>query len=177
METGPSIGWRRSDKVMKQLLVLIIVILLTGCNNSIKDAKANSIRQQTRRANDKHNSAMADSRALATTRIVVKEVLLWSLMVGGVIVVISGAGGLAWLFVGGSVNIIRHQRTQQIALDVATRQYPLLVYGNGRRIFNPNNGERLLLSDVSTADLPRIEASTKVQLAGLITDNSTIING
>jgi hypothetical protein len=164
-------------KKISLILIIVTIILLTGCNNSVKDAKANAIRQQTRRTNDKHSLAMADSKALTSTRLIVKEILLWSLMVGGVVVVISGAGGLAWLFVGGSVNIIRHQRTQQIPLDMTTRQYPLLMYGNGRRVFNPNNGERLLLSEVSDADLPRIEAQTKVQLAGLITDNSKIING
>jgi hypothetical protein len=72
---------------------------------------------------------------------------------------------------------VRHRRAQQIPLDVATRQYPLLIYGNGRRVLNPNNGERLLLSEVSGADLTRIEANTKVQLAGLLSaDNIKIID-
>lgn len=166
---------------MKRLLILVFaVILLTGCKNSMKDAKAAEVRAETRRRNEIHAAKMADSRALMPVRLATKKTLYWSLMIGGMVVVVSGAGALAWLMVGGSVNIIRHQRTRQIPLDVATRQYPLLVYGppNGRRAFNPNNGERLLLSECAEASLPRIEASAKVQLAGLITaGNSKIING
>jgi uncharacterized protein YceK len=166
-----------SETMNKTIVIIIIVILLSGCDNSMKQAKARSRNAATNRANDKHNAAMADSRALTPVRLIVKEVLLWALMVSGVALVISGAGSAAWLMIGYSINFIRHQRTQQIPLDISTRQYPLLMYGNGRRAFNPNNGERLLLSDVSSADLPRIEATTKVQLAGLVTDNSKIING
>lgn len=164
---------------MKNLLaILLLAILLMGCDNSVKHAKANSIRQATNRTNDKHNLAMADSKALAPVRLIVKEVLLWSLMVGGLVIITSSAGATSYFLLGYAVTFISHRRShQQIALDVVTRQYPLLMYGNGRRVFNPNNGERLRLSDVSSAELPRIEAQTKVQLAGLITDNSKIING
>lgn len=161
---------------MKRLVFIVVIIsLLTGCNNSVKNARANSIRQSTNRTNDKHDLAMADSRSLTSVRLIVKEVLLWSVMGGALAIILSFAGSFAYLVAGTSFYFVRDRKTQQIPLNPQTRQYPLLMYGNGRRIFNPNNGERLLLSDVSSADLPRIEAATRVQLAGLITDNSKII--
>lgn len=165
---------------MRKLIFIVsisILFLLSGCKNNLRDARAAEVRAQTRRTNDKHELAMADSQALTSVRLATKEGLLWLLMISSSVVVVAGAGSLVWLMVGGSVNTIRHQRTQQVPLDVATRQYPLLIYGNGRRVFNPNNGERLLLSECAEAGLLRVEASTQVQLAGLIADGSKIING
>lgn len=154
---------------MKNLFSWIVVmVLLLGCNNSIKDAKARSIRQATNRVDDKHELAMADSQALTPTRLMVKDIALWVLMAGGVVVIVSGAGSLAYFFAGASFYTIRNMRIQQIPLDEATRQYPVLIYGNGRRSWNLNSGELKRLSDVSEADPMRIEASTKVQLAGLL---------
>lgn len=159
---------------MKKLIVILIFFFaLTGCNNSVKDARAYGMRQATGRTNDNHNLAMADSEALTPTRLMVKEVLLWSLMFGGVIVIITTTGVYGYFAVGMAINRVRFW---YVPLDTATRQYPLLLYGNGRRVFNPNNGERLLLSEVSEAQLERIEAATRVQMAGLLSDGSKIIN-
>jgi hypothetical protein len=121
---------------------------------------------------------MADSRALTPVRLATKETLYWSLMISGSLAIVGGGCALTWFMIGNSINHVRNNRIQRVALDVQTRQYPLLVYGpNGDRAFNPNTGERLLLSEVSEAQLPRIKASTQVQLAGLISDSSKIING
>jgi uncharacterized protein YceK len=166
--------WTKNSRIT---VIIVLAILLTGCDNSIKHAKARNQHHATNRADDRHDLAMADSAALTPVRLIVKEFLLWSLMVSGIALMVGGVASAIYFLVGMSFYSIRHKRAQQIPLDIATRQYPLLLYGNGRRIFNPNNGERLLLTDVSEAELPRIEASTKVQLAGLITDNSKIING
>ena len=174
--TWENMRGRCNNHWVKQVFILIIFVMLTGCTE-IRYAKANDLRQATKRADDKHDLRMNDSRALTPVRLAVKEVLLWSLMVGGVAVIISMVGAISYSLVGAAVNFVRDKRIQQIPLDVATRQYPLLLYGNGRRVFNPNTGERLLLSDVSEADLLRIEAATRVQLAGLITDNSKVVNG
>lgn len=161
---------------MRQVLVLIIAAsILLGCDNSMKQAKANRIWQATKRVDERHNLAMADSETLTPTRLIVKEVLLWTLMTSGAAFMIGGVIFAIYFLAGMSFYGVRHKRTQQIGLDITTRQYPLLMYGNGRRVFNPNTGERSLLSDVSAAELPRIEASTRVQLAGLI-DESKIIN-
>lgn len=149
------------------ILIIVSMIMLTGCAE-IRYAKANSIRATTNRANDKHDLRMDDSRALTPVRLAVAEALLWTLMVGGVVVIVSAAGAISYSMAGASFYFIRDKRTQQVPLDTATRQYPLLLYGNSRRAFNPNTGERLLLSDANEADLLRIEASTKVQLAGLL---------
>lgn len=162
------------------IIILIALTLLVGCDNSVKHAKANSVRQATNRANDRHNLAMTDSQALAPVRLIAKEVLLWSLMAGGGAVILGGGIALTYFFVGAAVYAVRDKRIQQIPLSIETRQYPVLVYGNGRRSLNLNNGERLRLSETSEANLPRIEATTRVQLQGLkglITDNSKIING
>ena len=163
----------------KHLIAILLVVadIISGCKNSMKEARAAEVRAKTNRRNNIHDQKMADTKALTPIRLATKEALYWSLMVGGSVVIVSGGGALAWLMIGGSINSVRHSRAQQIPLDVATRQYPLLVYGNGRRLFNPNNGERLLLSEVSEACLPRIQASKQVQLAGLITDGRKIING
>lgn len=160
------------------IAILLILFLLSGCKNSMKEAKATEVRHETKRRDDIHNIKMADSRALTPIRLATKEVLWWSLRISGSVVIVGGGGALVWLMIGGSINTVRHQRIHKIPLDVTTRQYPLLVYGNGRRAFNPNTGERLLLSEVSEAHGPRIKSITQVQLAGLLTltDNSKIIN-
>lgn len=163
---------------MKNLIVILaIFILLTGCDNSIKHAKANRIRAATNRANDRHDLEMSDSRALTPVRLIVKEILLWSLMGSGALVLVSFGVAFSYFTIGASYYVIRDMKIQQIPLDVATRQYPLLIYGNGRRSLDPNNGERLRLTDVSKADPLRIETTARVQLAGLISDGSKIMNG
>lgn len=159
------------------LFAFLIITVLSGCKNSMKEARAAEARAETRRRNDIHNAKMADTKSLTPVRLATKETLYWSLMVGGSVVIIGGSTALTWLMIGASFNFVRHQRIKQIPLDVATRQFPLLIYGNGRRAFNPNNGERVLLTEKSEAHQPRIEASTQVQLAGLIADSSKIING
>lgn len=157
-------------------LLIVLALLVVGCNSSVKDARARGLRHSTDRADDRHNLKMDDSRALTPVRLIVKEVLLWSLMVGGAMVFLGGGFSLAYVFVGASFYAIRDMGIQQIALDEKTRQYPVIIYGNGRRIFNLNTGERLLLSETSEAHDPRIEAATRVQLAGLLADGSKIVN-
>jgi hypothetical protein len=158
---------------MKQTLLIIVLatVLLTGCKNSMKEARAAEVRAETRRRNEIHAAKMAERRATANVRLATLDTFYYSLAVSSMVVIVGGGLALSWLMVGSSVNHVKHRRIMRVPLDVETRQYPLLVYGNGRRVFNPNNGERLLLSELSGAELPRIEASTKVQLAGLISDN------
>lgn len=177
LRTHQGAGERRDDKVKKLIIICAVFFLLTGCDNSMQKARARNLRAATNRADDRHDLRMDDSYALTPVRLIVKEVLWWSLMVSGVLVLVSFAGAFSYFTIGASYYTIRDMKTQKVPLDTDTRQYPLLLYGNGRRVFNPNNGERLLLSDVSEADLPRIEAATQVQLVGLLSDGSKVVNG
>lgn len=174
---------------MKRLVfILLISILLVGCKNSMKEARAADLRARTKRTNDMHDVKMAEKRALMPVRLAVKEVLWWTAMGVGVFVLISsGVGfgvGSTLVFVGGSIGMVQRIQVQRIPLNKETRQYDLLIYGPaGRRRFrNPNTGESKRLSEASPAEVARIKASTQVQLAGvelagLITDGSKIING
>jgi len=155
----------------KIMLLALTLIILTGCNSSVKNAKAEAIRHQTDRADDWHIARLEESEALMPVRIMVKEVLWYTGMVSGILLLLGSGLAGGWWMVGTSVNRVKFHR---VSLDVQTRQYPLLVYGNGRRVFNPNTGERLLLAENSEASLTRIEASTKVQLAGMLPDRMII---
>jgi hypothetical protein len=159
------------------IIFLLAMLLSSGCDNSMKQAKARSQTHATNRVDERHRLAMADSRALTPVRLIVKEVLLWGLMSSGVAFMIGGVISAIYFLTGMAFYSVRNRRVQQIGLDVATRQYPLLMYGNGRRVFNPNTGERLRLSESSVAELPRIAAQTQVQLAGLQPPIDKIING
>jgi hypothetical protein len=154
------------------LVAVLVAVLLTGCRNSMKEARAAGVRAETRRRNEIHAMKMAERRATANVRLATMDAFYYSLAVSGSVVIVGGGCALTWLMIGGSINHVKHRRVMRVPLDPVTRQYPLLVYGNGRRVFNPNNGERLLLSEISEAGLPRIEATAKVQLAGLISDGS-----
>jgi hypothetical protein len=152
---------------MKNLIIIVVVILfLAGCkNSSMKEARAAEVRARTKAANEIHTANMADRQAMTPVRLTVKTTLYYSVMVGGIVLIVGTSGALTWLFVGSAINRVRFH---QIPLDVATRQYPLLTYGNGRRAFNPNTGERLVLAETSPTDSQLTAGSQTVQLAGII---------
>jgi hypothetical protein len=156
----------KDGKAMRKLIIIAIaILLLTGCKNSMRDARAAEVRARTKAANEIHAANMADRQAMTPIRLTVKTTLYYSVMIGVAVLIVGTGGALTWLFIGTAVNRVRFH---QVPLDVATRQYPLLMYGNGRRIFNPNTGERLLLSETSQTNRQLAAGSQTVQLAGII---------
>lgn len=139
--------------------------MLSGCNWI--DAKAADQAARTRRADDLHQQQMIDNQALAPTRLATKEVAMWTLT-GGLVV------GMVILLLAGSYYVFalayhkaQHASIQQIRLDPVTRQYPLLIY-KGNRAYTPITGDRVLLDKEWLAGQDRIEAATRVQIAGLL---------
>lgn len=160
-------------------ITLITAALLSGCKNSMKEARAAEVYARTRRANEIHAAKMKEQRELAPVRLVVKEVMLLTLMGAGVFLLVSSGIGGGYLIIGGSIGLVERVKVHRIKLDPVTFQYDFIAFGppGNRRFCNPNTGERDLLDNISPADRIRIEASTKVQLAGLLADGSQIING
>lgn len=158
------------------LASLIVFLLLSGCKEQ-RQAKAYEINSATNRKNDLHDSQMADRRALAPVRLIVMEVTLWSLMIGGTLIIGAGAIGGSWYIVGSAFNHLEKQSIIRIPLDPETRQFDLVIYANGRRAFNPNTGQRLLLSEASAPDRQLVEGSHAVQLAGAAKEKGRIIDG
>jgi hypothetical protein len=152
-------------EVKKLIIIAVVILFLAGCKNSMKEARAAEVRARTKRANEIHALNMAEKRATIPVRLAVKDTLYYSLMVGGVVLIIGTSGALTWLFIGSAVNRVRFH---QVPLDQVTRQYPLMIYGNGRRAFNPNTGERLLLAETSQTDRQLTAGSQTIQLAGII---------
>jgi len=158
---------------MNKLIVVLFVLLIfsTGCTNPIRDAKAERIRERTRRSRDLHNQAMTDNRILEDTRLATKEVAMWVLTGSLSIMMISLTLASSYYFVALAANRIKHDRIQQIPLDSVTRQYPVLIYygpANNPRSIDFNTGERRLLSADNDPDPLRIEATSRVQLGGLL---------
>lgn len=148
----------------RTVLLIILFILLSGCSE-VRQAKAYKSRSQTRRANDIHQAAMAERAILAPTQIAAKGNLIWSGMVGGILVIIVFAGSFSYYVVGVSIAKVKQANLMLVPLDKATRQYPLLITG-GNKSHNPNT---LSVSDVWENSLPyqeALRASTAVQMIG-----------
>ena len=166
---------------MRKLFIILVmfVFLLTGCKNSMKEARASDLRARTRRANDTHQAKMADRRATTQIRLMAIDVAYYALMVSGVVVIVGSGFAITWLVIGGSIGLVQRVNVHRIRLDSVTKQYDALLYGpaSERRFLNPNTGEQRRLSETSVADRRRIEATAKVQIAGLLADHTGIERG
>ncbi|KKN24823.1 hypothetical protein LCGC14_0891150 [marine sediment metagenome] len=167
----------RSDRMRNLLVVLIAIILLTGCDNSMKAARARALNYETDQLDDIHQQKMREKRRTEPLRLMIAEVSYNTLAV--IIMVGATAGTMAFIYflLGWAYHKVQGFRFRQISLDKTTKQYPLLLYGGGQFVFNPNNGELKRLSETSVADQRRIEATAKVQIAGLLADHSQIERG
>ncbi len=166
-------------KTQKLIIILVMLVLLTGCKNSMKEARAADLRARTRRANDLHQAKMADRRATTQIRLMAIDVGYYALMASGLVVIVGTGFAITWLVIGSSIGVVQRVQVHRIRLDPMTKQYDALLYGstNERRFLNPNNGEQRLLNETNEADLARITATAKVQVAGLLTDHSNIERG
>lgn len=149
----------------KLFIILIAIILLSGCDNSMKKARARALNHATQRKDDIHHQRMVEKRKTEPLRLMIAEVFYNTLaviiMVGGAM---STVAFIYFLF-GWVYHKVQGFRFRQIPLDEATKQYPLLLYGGGQLAFNPNNGELKRLDETSNADTARIAETTKVQIA------------
>ncbi|KKM14888.1 hypothetical protein LCGC14_1701620, partial [marine sediment metagenome] len=143
------------------------------------EARASDLRARTRRANDTHQAKMADRRATTQIRLMAIDVAYYALMVSGVVVIVGSGFAITWLVIGGSIGLVQRVNVHRIRLDSVTKQYDALLYGpaSERRLLNPNTGEQRRLSETSVADRRRIEATAKVQIAGLLADHTGIERG
>ena len=165
---------------MRKLLVLILaIILLTGCDNSMKAARARALNHKTDQLDDIHEEKMRVKRETREIRLMTLDVGYYALMVSGVVVIVGSGLAITWLVIGGSIGLVQRVQVHRIRLDPMTKQYDALLYGpaSGRRFLNLNTGEQRLLNDRAEADVARIEATAKVQIAGLLADHTGIERG
>lgn len=152
------------NRMKKVVLLIILFILLSGCSE-IRYAKAREISAETRRKNESHQADMEEQNALMPTRIAAKGNLIWSGMVGGILVIIGFAGSFSYYVVGVSIAKVKQANLMLVPLDKATRQYPLIIAGS-KKSHNPNT---LSVSNVWKNSLPyqeALRASTAVQMIG-----------
>ena len=154
---------------MKRLIVLIALVLLTGCN-SMRQAKAEQVRATTRRTNEIHAQQMADNNVLAADRIAAKMIILWSLTTSGVIILISASLAGSWALIGFSLSWVREQANkaniQTIPLNPITRQFDLIIY-QGNRAYDPNTGQRVLLDRIADPQPMLVAGTYQVRLNGV----------
>lgn len=148
-------------------LILVFSLIVTGCTD-IRRARANDIHARTKRANDWHNQQMSDNKALEEDRLYIKATLMWTGAIGGIIVIMGTAAGWVYYLGGWAIAKARHASFLQVPLDTDTHQYPLLIYGNGRRALNPNTGQRFLLDTVAPPHPQLTAGSQAVQIGGVI---------
>lgn len=161
----------------KIAIILITLILLSGCDNSMKKARAHALNRETQRKDDIHRQKMIEKEKTEPLRLMIAEVFYNTLAV--IIMVVGALGTIAFIYFlfGWVYHKVQSFRFRRIPLDETTKQYPLLLYGGGQFVFNPNNGELKRLDEVSLADQRRITTVEKVQVAGLLAENSRIIEG
>ncbi len=166
---------------MRKLFIILVmfVFLLTGCKNSMKEARARELNHATQRKDDLHQLKLADKRATTEVRLMTIDVAYYALMVSSVVVIVGSGFAITWLVIGGSIGLVQRVNVHRIRLDSVTKQYDALLYGpaSERRFLNPNTGEQRLLNDRAEADVARIEATAKVQIAGLLADHTGIERG
>lgn len=156
---------------MKELFIIsIIFILLTGCKNSMKDARARALNHETQRKDDLHQLKMADKRAATETRLMTIDVMYFSLRISGFIIIIGTGFAITWFVIGASIGLVQRIQVHRIRLDPVTRQYDALLYGPSRerQFLNLNTGEQRQLAESNEADVARIAETTKVQIAGVL---------
>jgi hypothetical protein len=190
-------------KLLALALLLGAAVIMAGCGERPQDqAQAEAIRQQAqqdaadreqarRHKEDEHQADMAERktevaerRAISEDKVAATRTLIWAGTIGATILILGLAAGGAWFFFGTGRATVRlmEQRARLIALDVATRQFPLLSHEHGGvlRIFNANTGQLVRIDQV-LPPVPQLAAGAMfTQVAGAITQetraNCTAIN-
>lgn len=167
------------SKIKKLFILLVMFFLLTGCDNSMKAARARALNHKTDQLDDIHEEKMRDRRATREIRLMTIDVAYYALMVSGLVVIVGTGFAFSWLVIGGSIGLVQRIQVHRIRLDSVTKQYDALLYGpsSERRFLNPNTGEQRLLNETNEANAARIEATAKVQIAGFLADHSMIKRG
>lgn len=149
---------------MRKLILLIILsVLLIGCKgvNEVFYAVANDKRVKTKIIQNKHNQAMADSRALTQKRLELKDTLYNVAMVSAVVLGIwfNIAGGY-WVI--GSVHIGLQKKQFMVIDDPQQLRFPVLVRGDN--IADVSTGCGFRITDRSPPNRMLAENSTMVQM-------------
>ena len=170
---------RMESRIKKLSIILVMVIFLSGCENSMKSARARALNHEIQRKDDLHQAKMRDRRATTEIRLMTIDVAYYALMVSGPVVIVGVGFAVSWLVIGGSIGLVQRIQVHRIRLDSVTKQYDTLLYGpsSERRFLNPNTGEQRLLNETNEANTARIEATAKVQIAGLLADHSQTERG
>lgn len=158
---------------MKHLAAVLICIsiLLSGCGD-IRKARARAIDAETRRNNEIHQWSMGLREGFEPFIYVLG--IIGTAAIGLVMVSASGAG--SFYLVGSAYWKVKRAQLQfaEFRADRNTGLFPVIIYADGRRMIDPNTGEiTKLLADPYQASDTRILARTKVQVAGLLPNDTS----
>jgi hypothetical protein len=159
------------EEMRRIIFFLTLFIFLSGCSE-IRYAKAREIRAETRRQNEIHalkmeekRAELAERQALKEVRIVVKQNLIQTGMIAGIVLIVVVTGSVSYYIAGSSVAKVKQANIMQIPLDRVTRQYPLLIKG-GNQAYNPNSLSNSSLVKIQGPHSEALEFSYKVQGIG-----------
>lgn len=149
----------------KLILLCLVATMATSCLcdgvNEVLYSVANDKRVTTKIKQDKHNQAMADSRALTQKRLEFKDTMYNAGMVSGVVLAIwFTIACVYWLI--GSVHIGLQKKQIMVVEDPQGNRFPLLIRGNS--VVNISTGERFGFTDRSPPNRMLTQSSTAVQL-------------
>lgn len=170
------------------LLLLIPLILLTGCRQPVKSARAYAIQSAAdqaaldRESQRRYSKAigeiqLAERQATSNAKIAARENFIWWSSLAGVVAVVvlilSFAGSLSYTAVGYAQAVVKQAELNAtlVALDKGTRQFPLLTtyVGKGRfAVHNPNTGACYILDTRQEPDARMIAAAGLTQVSGVI---------
>lgn len=178
MAMGISAAWRLSDGLAESWRISAVSDAADAAQ--YREIRATAAAQKYRIQQDQHNLEMAEKQATEPYRIAaIQNAWYWiswfAIFAGSVSILALAISGSWWMIGTSRARVIQAKvNAQTIQLDRVTRQYPLLPYEiNGTvRIFNPNNGQIVWLSDKQEPIPQMITASAATQLAGAIAEKA-----
>ncbi len=164
----------------KLLVVLILALTLTSCDDPVREAKARAIDAETsaivtettlqeRERTIEIEDKKAISSATRDDRIAFRENLWWWGTVSSV-VLLAVAISLSIASIGGGIALARRAQLRAclVRLDRTTRTWPVLLDLKTGIVVDLETGERAKIGDVRSLDHRRLIISGQVRTTGLL---------
>jgi len=174
--------------MIKRLLILVLLLLLsTGCDDPKRIAEANAIRRQSEASYLATATAVAvQANATATAvadiehvreatrdeRIAREETLIqWStIALVAIILTLSIAVSISSIGTATAYTYWVGQHARLIWIDRATRTWPIMLDIQTGRLIDLETGERARIDDIQPLDHRRLILSGQVRTTGLLAD-------